>query len=162
MGITVLQLVLRFARIVNANLIGRRISALRNPKLSTLFVIILTLIIVVFGFWQSLWVLFAGANQLLAAVVLLLISTWLVKHGKSFWWTLLPAGFLFITALAALFYSAIYQALFQQIITGSEINSSRILGNTITVGFGLLFIIAGSYLFFIGIRALNRARITES
>lgn len=161
MGITVLQLVLRFARIVNADLIGTRISALKNPKLGTLFVIILTLIIVVFGFWQSLWVLFAGANQLLASIVLLLISTWLAKHGKSFWWTLLPAGFLFMTALAALFYSAIYQALFQQIIFGSEINPSLILGNTITVGFGLLFIIAGSYLFYIGIRALNRARITE-
>ena len=162
MGITVLQLVLRFARIVNADLIGTRISALKNPKLGTLFVIILTLIIVVFGFWQSLWVLFAGANQLLASIVLLLISTWLAKHGKSFWWTLLPAGFLFMTALAALFYSAIYQALFQQIIFESEINPSLILGNTITVGFGLLFIIAGSYLFFIGIRALNRVRITES
>jgi carbon starvation protein len=161
MGITVLQLVLRFARIVNADLIGTRISALKNPKLGTLFVIILTLIIVVFGFWQSLWVLFAGANQLLASIVLLLISTWLAKHGKSFWWTLLPAGFLFMTALAALFYSAIYQALFQQIIFESEINPSLILGNTITVGFGLLFIIAGSYLFYIGIRALNRARITE-
>jgi len=162
MGITVLQLVLRFARIVNADLIGTRISALRNPKLGTLFVIILTLIIIVYGFWQSLWVLFAGANQLLAAIVLLLISTWLVKHGKSFWWTLLPSGFLFMTALAALFYSAIYQALFQKIIFRSEINPSLILGNTITVGFGLLFIIAGSYLFFIGIQALNRARITES
>lgn len=162
MGINVLQLVLRFARIVNADLIGTRISALRNPKLGTLFVIILTLIIVVFGFWQSLWVLFAGANQLLASIVLLLSSTWLAKRGKSFWWTFLPAGFLFTTALAALFYSAIYQALFQQIIFGSEINPSLILGNTITVGFGLLFMITGSYLFFTGLRVLNRARIPES
>jgi carbon starvation protein len=161
MGITVLQLVLRFARMVNANLFGTRISALQNPKLGTLFVIILALIIVFFGFSQSLWVLFAGANQLLASIVLLLASTWLVKRRKPYLWTLLPAGFLFVTALAALFYSAIYQALFQQIIFGPEINPSLILGSTITVGFGLLFIIAGSYLFFTGLRVVNRARIIE-
>jgi carbon starvation protein len=161
MGITVLQLVLRFARMVNADLIGTRISGLRNPKLGTLFVIILTLIIVFFGFTQSLWVLFAGANQLLASIVLLLASTWLVKHRKPYWWTLLPAGFLFVTAMAALLFSSIYQALFQQLILGTGKNLSLTLGNTITVGFGLVFIIAGSYLFFIGLRALDRDRSIE-
>jgi carbon starvation protein len=162
MGITVLQLVLRFARMINADLIGERISVLQNPKLSTLFVIILTLIIVFLGFSQSLWVLFAGANQLLAAIVLLLASTWLVKRKKSFWWTFLPAGFLFMTALAALSYSAIYQALIQQIILGSELRAALIIGNTITIGFGLWFIITGSYLFIIGIRVINQARNIES
>jgi carbon starvation protein len=161
MGITVLQLVLRFARMVNADLFGTRISGLRNPKLGALFVIILTLIIVFFGFSQSLWVLFAGANQLLASIVLLLASTWLVKHRKPYWWTLLPAGFLFVTAMAALFYSSIYQALFQQIVFGTGKNLSLTLGNTITVGFGLVFLIAGCYLFFIGLRVLDRDRSIE-
>ena len=147
---------------INADLIGERISVLQNPKLSTLFVIILTLIIVFLGFSQSLWVLFAGANQLLAAIVLLLASTWVVKRKKSFWWTFLPAGFLFLTAIAALSYSAIYQALIQQIILGSELKAALIIGNTITIGFGLWFIITGSYLFIIGIRVINQARNIES
>lgn len=158
MGLTVLQLVLRIARMVSTDLFGERILALRNPKISTLFVLLLTLIIILFGFWQWLWVLFAGANQLIAGLVLLLASTWLAKQGRSYQWTLWPAVFLFVTALAALFYSSIYQALFQQILSRPEISPTSFLGSLITVIFGILFMGAGSYLFSTGWRAFSQAR----
>jgi len=101
MGLTVLQLVLRITRMVSADMFGEKIPALSNPKISTLIVILLTLIIILFGFWQWLWVLFGGANLLLAGLVLMLASTWLVKQRKSYQWTLWPAIFLFVTAIAA-------------------------------------------------------------
>jgi carbon starvation protein len=158
MGLTVLQLVLRIARMVSTDLFSERIPALRNPKISTLFVLLLTLLIILFGFWQWLWVLFAGANQLIAGLVLLLASTWLAKQGRSYQWTLWPAVFLFVTALAALFYSSIYQALFQQILSRPEISPTSFLGSLITVIFGILFMGAGSYLFSTGWRAFSQAR----
>jgi len=68
----------------------------------------------------------------------------------------------FLTAIAAFSYSAIYQALIQQIILGSELRAALIIGNTITIGFGLWFIITGSYLFIIGIRVINQARNIQS
>jgi carbon starvation protein len=158
MGLTVLQLVLRIARMVSTDLFSERIPALRNPKISTLFVLLLTLLIILFGFWQWLWVLFAGANQLIAGLVLLLASTWLAKQGRSYQWTLWPAVFLFVTALAALFYSSMYQALFQQIMSRPEINPTSFLGSLITVIFGILFMGAGSYLFSTGWHAFSQAR----
>jgi len=158
MGLTVLQLVLRITRMVSADMFGEKIPALSNPKISTLIVILLTLIIILFGFWQWLWVLFGGANLLLAGLVLMLASTWLVKQRKSYQWTLWPAIFLFVTAIAALFYVSIYQALIQGLLSGSEIISSGFLGNSITVLFGIFFMAAGTYLFFIGWQAFIRAR----
>ena len=158
MGLTVLQLVLRIARMVNSDLFGERLPALQNRKISTFFVLVLTLIIILFGFWQWLWVLFAGANQLIAGLALLLASTWLAKQGRSYQWTIWPALFLFVTALAALFYTSIYQALFQQILSRPAINPSNFLGSSITLIFGILFMVAGTYLFSIGWRAFNQAR----
>jgi carbon starvation protein len=159
MGLTVLQLVLRIARLVASDLFGERIHLLRNPNLSTLLVIVFTLIIILFGFWQWMWVLFAGANQILAGLALLLASTWLAKQGKAYHWTLWPALFIFVTAIAALSYSGIYQPLVQQFLSGSEFNSSIFIGNLITIIFGILFIVMGCYLFLLGWRAFNTARI---
>jgi carbon starvation protein len=119
------------------------------------------MIIIVFGFWQPLWVLFAGANQLLAAIVLLLASSWLVKLGKSYWWTLIPSLTLFVTAMAALFYSAIYQALYQQILLSQSENPVSFIGNLVTISIGLLFMILGAYLFFAGWQQMNRSHSNQ-
>jgi carbon starvation protein len=158
MGLTVMQLVLRYSGMVTADLFGKRIAGLGNPILNLLIIIFLVIIIIIFGFWESLWVLFAGANLLLAAVVLLLASTWLAKQGKSSLWTFLPAAFLFVTAITALFYVAIYEVFYQQIVLSLDVNPSSIIGNLVTITFGLLFMAFGSYLFFIGMLQLYQVR----
>jgi carbon starvation protein len=162
MGLSVLHLVLRFAGMVSADLFRKRISTLNNPKISILIVIFLAMIIILFGFWQSLWVLFAGANQLLAAIVLLLASTWLVKQDKPYWWTLLPALLLFVTAIAALFYSAIIQALYQQIMLAPELRPNPLFGNLVTIICGVFFMITGLYLFAVGLRQFGRVRANRN
>lgn len=154
MLITIMQIVLRIARHVSTELFGKRLPVFRNPSISTLTVILITLVIIIFGIWQWLWVLFAGANQLLAAVALLLVSTWLVKRGKSYRWTIWPAVFMFISAIAALIYTAIYQP----IISSQESNPSELIGNLIIFALGLGFISMGTYMFFAGWRAFNKAR----
>lgn len=158
MGLTVMQLVLRYSGMVTADIFGERIAGLGNPILNLLIIIFLAIIIIIFGFWESLWVLFAGANLLLAAVVLLLASTWLAKQGKSSLWTFLPAAFLFVTAITALFYVAMYEVFYQQIVLSLEVNPSSIIGNLVTITFGLLFMAFGSYLFFIGMLQLYQVR----
>ncbi len=162
MGLSVIHLILRFAGMVSADLFSKRLSFLDKPKLSILLVIFLAIILILFGFWQSLWVLFAGANQLLAAIVLLLASTWLGKQGKSYWWILSPSVLLFVTAMAALFYSAVIQAFYQQIVLNPEITTNAIFGNLVTIIFGLFFMITGSYLFFVGCLQFNRVRANRN
>lgn len=51
---------------------------------------------------MSLWSLFATANQLLAAFVLLLGSLWLIRRGRGAWMTFIPALFMLATTVAGL------------------------------------------------------------
>jgi carbon starvation protein len=51
---------------------------------------------------KMLWGIFAASNQLLAAIVLVLASIWLLRRGRRAWFALLPAGFMVATTSAAL------------------------------------------------------------
>ena len=158
MGISVLHLVVRYARIIQSELIGPRLSFLIKPSISTFFVLLVALLLVVFGLRGWFWILFAGANQLLAALVLLFASTWLVKQGKTFWWTFWPAVFLFLTGLAALVYSVFYQTLFKGLISNPNPSIDLYIGSVITLVFGAFFIGASIYIFTIGSRVITRLR----
>ncbi len=50
----------------------------------------------------AIWKIFGTANQLVAMLALLTVSTWLMKHGKKFHFTLLPAFFMMATTLYSL------------------------------------------------------------
>lgn len=54
------------------------------------------------GMWAQFWTLFGAANQLLAALTLLVISVWLHKNNKRLAFTLIPMVFVLITTLVAL------------------------------------------------------------
>lgn len=54
------------------------------------------------GMWSQFWTLFGAANQLLAALTLLVISVWLHKNNKRLAFTLIPMMFVLITTLVAL------------------------------------------------------------
>lgn len=52
--------------------------------------------------FTTLWPLFATTNQLLAALTLLAVSSWLLKAGRQAWFTVLPAAFMVCTTIGAL------------------------------------------------------------
>ena len=52
--------------------------------------------------FSTLWPIFGTANQLLAALGLFAISSWLLMKGKNYYFTLLPALFMVITTIASL------------------------------------------------------------
>jgi len=56
--------------------------------------------------WKStfnyLWPLFATGNQMLAALALIAVSSWLLTRKRQAWFTLLPAAFMIATTLASL------------------------------------------------------------
>jgi len=53
--------------------------------------------------WRSVWLVFGTANQLLAALTLLVVSAWLLKRGKRAWFTIAPALFMLVTTLVSLY-----------------------------------------------------------
>ena len=51
----------------------------------------------------AIWPVFGSSNQLLAALALLVVSTWLLnRNGSMPWFTLVPAGFMMATTLFSL------------------------------------------------------------
>ncbi|HXH74881.1 MAG TPA: carbon starvation CstA family protein [Bacteriovoracaceae bacterium] len=54
------------------------------------------------GMWSQFWTLFGAANQLLAALTLLVISVWLHKNNKRLAFTLIPMAFVLVTTMVAL------------------------------------------------------------
>ncbi len=52
--------------------------------------------------FNALWPIFGTANQLLAAMALLTVSTWLLLRKRRHWFTLVPAVFMIATTLVSL------------------------------------------------------------
>ena len=79
---------------------------LRNKFSVTAGVIFMAYLIGATGGWQKIWPIFGATNQLIAAVALMVISTYLVGIKKPTHFTLLPALFMIVTTIGALLWQA--------------------------------------------------------
>jgi carbon starvation protein len=52
-----------------------------------------------------LWPLFGGTNQLVGSLTLLVISIWLLRQGRNYWYTLVPMIFITIVTFIGTLYS---------------------------------------------------------
>ncbi len=159
MALTVMQLVLRFMRVASAELLGDKLPAFKNPHVGTIVAELLTLFIIVFGFWQWIWVLFGGSNQVFAGIALLLLSIWLASEGRSYNWTFIPGMLMYITTLGALLYVSVYNALWKGIaLSWGKGSAGFIVGNLISAAFGLYMVVAATILLVDGLKAFNKAK----
>ncbi len=102
LAITVMQLVLRFMRVATAELVGDTLPLMKNIHIATFIACVLTVFLVFTGYWQFLWILFGGANQLMAALALMLVSLYLVSTKRKWVFAFVPMIFMYITTIAAL------------------------------------------------------------
>ena len=158
LALAVMQLLMRFTRMAGAELMGERLPIIKNPGFGALVGLLLTLFLIVFGFWQHLWVLFGGSNQVFAGIALMLVSIWLARGQKPSLWTFWPGVFLLITGAAALLYVSLYSMLYQGIFLSYRQGSGFILGNAVTAVVGLCLAFFAMILFLDSLRALNLAR----
>jgi carbon starvation protein len=160
MAVTVMQLVLRFMRVASAELLGDRMPIFKNAHVGSLVAVLLTLFLIAFGFWQWIWVLFGGSNQLFAGMALLLVSIWLARDNKPTNWAFWPGMFMYVTTVAALLYTSVYNALWSGVLNaGPDASVGFIVGNIITAIFGLYMVVAAVLLFVDGVRAFNNAKL---
>ena len=155
MGLSILHLVLRYARVIQSEIFGTRTRIFNNQHISTLTVLLVSLMLILLGLREWLWTLFAGVNMLLAALVLMLATVWLAEQKKTFWWTFIPSNLLLTTGLAAIVYSSIYQVLVQEISSTTFEILRFSFGNLILMVAGIFFSITASYIFFIGLRQVR-------
>src|SRR6266545_1942156 len=159
MALTVMQLVLRFMRVASAELIGDRIPIFKSPHVGSLVAIMLTLLLLWTGFWNRIWILFGGSNQLFAGLALLLITIWLAQQQKPYNWAFIHGIFMYVTTVAALLYTAwaSLQLAFQPPLPGFAAFAWS-FGNFVSAAIGLFLSVAALLLAYDGLQALNRAR----
>jgi carbon starvation protein len=99
--LTVTQLVFRVMRVTLTEWVGDSIPPVRNPHVSSLISMLLTVALVLTGTWVYLWQLFGASNQLMAALSLLVVTVWLRSQKKNPAFAFWPMLFMYVTTLAA-------------------------------------------------------------
>jgi len=94
-----------------ATRIGRYLTQelfkVKNRYLATLVVVALSGWLGLSGEWNEIWPIFGAANQLIAALALIVITSWLLSTRKPIRYTLLPTIFMLGTTIAALTFKII-------------------------------------------------------
>ncbi|OQX81941.1 MAG: hypothetical protein B6D56_01275 [Candidatus Omnitrophica bacterium 4484_70.1] len=87
-----------------ARYIAEELTGIKNRWVSTFMVIIPATYLALGGRWKLIWPTFGASNQLVAALALLVITSWLLSKGKSFLFTFLPGLFMLTTTTFALLF----------------------------------------------------------
>ena len=159
LAVTILQLVIRFMRVATSEILGDISPIFKNAHIGTIIASLLTLILVLTGWWQYLWILFGGANQLMASLALMLMTVWLMSQGKPYAWTFYPMIFMFVTTIAALVVTC--YRLFTAVFTGA-VKGERLIGNTLMGLVAIFLVIAAIILAVEGLKAFGRYKAVRA
>lgn len=159
MALTVMQLVLRFMRVASSELLGEKMPAFRNVHFGTIVGLLCTFVILWTGFWQRIWILFGGSNQLFAGLALVLITIWLAQTGKAYRWALWPALFMYVTTVAALIVTAVVcmQSAIKAISSPAP-NVFFVFGDLVAAAIGFVLVILSLILAWDAAQAFGKAR----
>ncbi|MGO8987474.1 MAG: carbon starvation protein A [bacterium] len=155
LAVTILQLVIRFMRVATSEMLGDISPIFKNVHIGTIIASLLTLALILTGWWQYLWILFGGANQLMASMALMLMTAWLMSQGKPYGWTFYPMIFMFFTTTTALIVTS--YRLFKQVYSGA-VKGEALVGNILMILVGIFLVIAAIILAVEGIKAFSRYR----
>ena len=102
---TTLDTATRITRYMCNELLGETfgIGPMKNKYVAVVFVGILAGALAL-GNWQALWPVFGASNQLIASLVLIVASVYLLSRGRRFLFTAIPAVIMLATTVAALVY----------------------------------------------------------
>jgi len=160
LAVTILQLVVRFMRVATSELLGDVSPVFKNAHVGTVIASLLGILLVLTGWFQYLWILFGGANQLMASLALMLVVAYLMSEGKPAAYAFYPMIFMFITTVAALLYTS--YGLLYRVLTGVVKGTERIVGNTLMGLVGFFLVIAAIILAVEGVKAFNRYRAIKA
>lgn len=114
--LTTLDTSVRITRFILQESVGRQVDLFQNKYVCTFVTVFLAYLIGATEGWQKIWPIFGATNQLIAAVALFVVSTWLMAVKKPTAYALIPAVFMVVTTIAALGWQG------YQFFSGSEPN----------------------------------------
>jgi carbon starvation protein len=157
---TTLDSATRITRYVCAELIGDTfgLQIFNNRYVATLVVGVCAGALAL-GDWKAIWPVFGSANQLIAGMVLLITTVYLLSRGRRWQFAAVPAVLVFVTAMGALVYGFLAFAGKIQVTT---LPPSRLLA-----GIAVVLIALGVFVAFKGALAVwaalrGGAGVTES
>lgn len=104
--LTTLDSSTRIARFIIEESLGRKYRLFRNKYVALLLVVLPAYFLGASSSYTKIWPVFGATNQLIAALALMVISTYLIGIKKPVRYTLIPAIFMIITTIAALGWQA--------------------------------------------------------
>jgi carbon starvation protein len=132
----------------------------RNIHVSTVFSMICTMLLVLTGTWVYLWQLFGSANQLMAALSLLIVTVWLRSQRKNVNYALWPMLFMYITTMAASLVTA--RNLYVTIASKPGMAALPVVGAWAMIIIALLLFVTALFIGYDGLKAYQRYSATPT
>jgi len=98
----------RLGRFIFTEMLGGRSRLLENRWISSGVILVFASILGATESYKAIWPVFGASNQLVAALALIIVTSYLVSRRRPSKFTLYPAYFMLITTLAALIYQGIH------------------------------------------------------
>jgi carbon starvation protein len=152
LALTVVNLVFRFMKVATIELAGDKIGIAKNHHVATIAALIIAFILVRTGSWLYIWILFGGANQLMAGLALLLVTLFLVIKGKNYKIVIYPMFFMYVTTVAALFYMVFWNFLPKI----GQVSGGKLVGYVFSTGLGIVLIVLALILAWDGYKAFKK------
>jgi len=156
--LVVTQLLFRVMRVTLSEWLGDVIPPVRNQHVASFVSVALAILLVLTGTWIYLWQLFGGANQLMAALSLLLVTVWLASARKNWLYAGVPAVFMYVTTVASILVIAynLYFNVYQPNLAAGRVIA--VVGSGFMVLVSLLLVVAALFIGLDGWRAFQRYR----
>jgi carbon starvation protein len=154
--LTVVQLVFRVMRVTLGEWLGEAWVGFKNQHVATIIGMIAVVALVLSGTWVYLWQLFGAANQLLAALSLLLVTVWLVSTRRNALYAGIPMVFMYVTTIAATLVTA--YNLFKGIVQNENAATISLWGAWAMIIVAGLLVVAALVIAYDGWRAYTRYR----
>ncbi len=158
--LTVVQLVFRVMRVTLGEWLGEAWSGFKNQHVATVLSMIATMALVLSGTWVYLWQLFGAANQLMAALSLLIVTVWLASTRRNPAYAGIPMVFMYVTTIAASLVTA--YNLYATIILKPNVAAISVWGAWAMIAVALLLVVAAVVIGLDGWQAFSRYRAAPS
>jgi len=142
--------VFRFMKVATAELLGDAVPVAKNPHVATVVALVITWILIKTGSWLYIWILFGGANQLMASFALLLVTLFLVQKAKNYKIAIYPMFFMYATTVCALFYTSFFKMI------PAAFAGKKVFGNLFASAIAILLIVCALILAYDGWKAFKK------
>ena len=102
--LTTLDTGTRLGRFITTEVLGKKYTIFQNRWLTSAFILIFAAILGGTESYKAIWPVFGASNQLVAALALVVVSSYLVGIKRPKKYTVYPAYFMLFTTMAALIY----------------------------------------------------------